>query len=110
MEFPAATAARRRRGPADGGELRPSCRSCGFTAGALAPKIVGMDEVTALNLLSKDWWVLAAVAWGVWTLEATIEGNSVFEIVAGPLMVATGIAAIVLVDRWVTSGLDRPTK
>jgi hypothetical protein len=63
--------------------------------------MVAMDGPKLLNLLHQDWWWLAVVVGILWAIECVIEGNTLFEILLGPVMVGLWLTAIILIDRWV---------
>jgi hypothetical protein len=65
------------------------------------------SESRLLDLLRRDWWVIVIVACIVWAIECRLEGNSVFETIAAPLLVCTWLGAIFLLDRWVLWATDR---
>jgi hypothetical protein len=71
-----------------------------------------MIETTLLNLVRRNWWLLALLAYVAWTIESVIAGNSASEIMAGSLMVCIWAAAIVFIDRWVlkTAGREEPPR
>jgi hypothetical protein len=52
------------------------------------------SESRLLDLLRRDWWVIVIVACIVWAIECRLEGNSVFETIAAPLLVCTWLGAI----------------
>jgi hypothetical protein len=58
------------------------------------------QELTLLDLLRKDWWALAVVLGAIWAVECRIEGNSVFETIAAPVLASTWLGAVFLLDRW----------
>jgi hypothetical protein len=66
-----------------------------------------MIETALLNLVRRHWWLLALVAYMVWTIESVLAGNSVSEIMAGALLMCVWAIAIVFIDRWVAKAADR---
>jgi hypothetical protein len=66
-----------------------------------------MIETTLLNLVRRNWWLLAVLAYVAWTIESVFAGNSVTEIMAGSLLVCVWATAIVLIDRWIVKAADR---
>jgi hypothetical protein len=66
-------------------------------------KVARMEE-WLLDLVHTKWRALVVVACLAWVIDGHFEGNTVFETVAGPLMVCTWAAAIFLLDRWVLKG------
>jgi hypothetical protein len=58
-------------------------------------------ELKLLDLVRKDWWVLVIVLSVVWAIECHLEGNSVLETIAAPLLVCVWLGLIFLLDRWV---------
>jgi hypothetical protein len=65
-----------------------------------------MDKPMHLSFTA--WLLLGAMAYVVWILNAVVEGSSTFAIIAGPLLVLLWIAAVLVVDRWVTGGANQP--
>jgi hypothetical protein len=57
-------------------------------------------ELRLLHLLRKHWLALAVVMGVAWAIECHLEGNSAFETVAAPLLAATWLGVIFLLDRW----------
>jgi hypothetical protein len=57
-------------------------------------------ELRLLHLLRKQWLTLAIVLGVVWAIECRLEGNSLFETIAAPLLAATWLGVIFLLDRW----------
>jgi hypothetical protein len=50
-------------------------------------------EMTRLpNLARHDWWMLAIVVSIIWGIEGVMEGNTLGEILVGPVMVLLGRA------------------
>jgi hypothetical protein len=86
---------------------RRSCRSpISQTAPLRRGSFTGpqMDpELRLLDLLRRDWWVLVIVLCVIWAIESHLEGNSVFETIAMPLLLVVWGALIFLLDRWVLS-------
>jgi hypothetical protein len=66
-----------------------------------------MDELTLSGLARKDWWWLAFVVSILWAIEGVIEGNTLREILVGPVMVLLWACAVFLIDRWVMKVADR---
>jgi hypothetical protein len=66
-----------------------------------------MEGPRLLNIVRQDWWWLVIVICIIWAIECVIEGNTLFEIVMGPAMVAVWVSAIILIDRWVVKISDR---
>ena len=66
-----------------------------------------MEGPRLLNIVRQDWWWLVIVICIIWAIECVIEGNTLFEIVMGPAMVAVWVGAIMLIDRWVVKISDR---
>jgi 4-hydroxybenzoate polyprenyltransferase len=60
-----------------------------------------------LNLLRRNWWLLALVAWAAWMIESIIAGNNASEILTGSLLVCIWVTAIVSIDRWIVRTADR---
>jgi hypothetical protein len=65
------------------------------------------SESRLLDLLRRDWWVIVIVVCVVWAIECHLEGNSVFETIAAPLLVCLWLGTIFLLDRWVLWATDR---
>jgi hypothetical protein len=57
-------------------------------------------ELRLLHLVRKHWLALAVVVGVVWAIECRLEGNSAFETIAAPLLAATWLGVIFLLDRW----------
>jgi hypothetical protein len=66
-----------------------------------------MIETALLNLVRRNWWLLALLAYIAWTIESVFAGNSASEIMTGSLLVCVWAAAIVFIDRWVLKTADR---
>ncbi len=66
-----------------------------------------MIETTLLNLVRRNWWLLALAAWAAWMIESVFAGNSASEILTGSLMVCIWVTAIVSIDRWIVRTADR---
>jgi hypothetical protein len=64
-------------------------------------------ESRLLDLLRRDWWVLAVVVCVVWAIECELEGYSALETIATPLLVCTWLSLIFLLDLWVLRRADR---
>src|SRR5437016_1271757 len=64
-----------------------------------------MDKPMHLSLTA--WLLLGAVAYVAWLLNAVVEGSSIFAIIIGPLLVLLWVAAVLVVDRWVTGGANQ---
>jgi hypothetical protein len=61
------------------------------------------------ELVRQDWWWLILAACLVWAIEIMLEGNTLIEILGGPIMmVAVWAGVILLLDRWVTSERSDP--
>jgi hypothetical protein len=60
-----------------------------------------MDRPKLLSLLRQEWWWLAIVVTALWVAECVIEGNTLLEMVMGPVIVATWMASVFVIDRWV---------
>ena len=57
-------------------------------------------ELRLMHLLRKHWLALAVVLGVVWAIECRLAGNSAFETIAAPLLAATWLGVIFLLDRW----------
>jgi hypothetical protein len=66
-----------------------------FSIGPMDP------ELKLLDLLRKDWWKLGIVLCFIWAIECQLEGNSVLETIAAPLLVCAWVGIVYLLDRWV---------
>jgi hypothetical protein len=68
-----------------------------------------MDELDTLNPKTRRawWWCLGVLAYVAWAISAVLEGDGVFTLIGGPLLVLVWVAAIIAVDRWVGTGVDR---
>jgi hypothetical protein len=64
-------------------------------------------ELRLLDLMRRDWWLLFIVLFAIWVIESYFEGNSVFEIIAMPVLLVVWGALIYLLDQWVASCSDR---
>jgi hypothetical protein len=64
-------------------------------------------ELRLLDLMRRDWWVFFVVLFAIWVIESYFEGNSVFEIIAMPVLLVVWGAFIYLLDQWVASRSDR---
>jgi hypothetical protein len=72
-----------------------------------------METPRLQDLARHDWWMLAIVVSIIWGIEGVIEGNTLGEILVGPVMVLLGACAVYAIDRWVVripheSGTRRP--
>jgi hypothetical protein len=65
-------------------------------------------ELRVLDLARKDWWVLVIVLCVIWAIESHLEGNSIGETIAMPLLLVAWGGLIFLLDRWVVRRTDRP--
>ncbi len=65
-----------------------------------------MIETTLLNLVRRNWWLLALAAWAVWLIESVFAGNSASEILTASLMVCIWVTAIISIDRWIVGTVD----
>jgi hypothetical protein len=65
-------------------------------------------ELRLLDLVRKDWWVLVIVLCVIWAIESHLEGNSVFETIAMPVLLVAWGGLIFLLDRWVVRRADGP--
>jgi hypothetical protein len=65
-------------------------------------------ELRLLDLIRKDWWVLVIVLCVIWAIESHLEGNSVVETIAMPLLLVVWGGLIFVLDRWVVGRADRP--
>jgi 4-hydroxybenzoate polyprenyltransferase len=66
-----------------------------------------MIETTLLNLVRRNWWLLALAGWAAWMIESVFAGNSASEIMTASLMVCIWVTAIVSIDRWIVRTADR---
>jgi K+ transporter len=66
-----------------------------------------MLETALLNLVRRNWWLLALLAYVAWTIESVFAGNNATEVMAGSFLVCVWAAAIVLIDRWIVRTADR---
>jgi hypothetical protein len=66
-----------------------------------------MIETTLLNLVRRNWWLLAVVACVAWMIESVFAGNSASEIMAGALLMCVWVTAIISIDRWIVRTADR---
>jgi hypothetical protein len=57
-------------------------------------------ELRLMHLPRKHWLALAVVLGVVWAIECRLAGNSAFETIAAPLLAATWLGVIILLDRW----------
>jgi hypothetical protein len=64
-------------------------------------------ELRLLDLVRRDWWVLVIVLCVIWAVESHLEGNSIGETIAMPLLLAVWGGLIFLLDRWVVGRVDR---
>jgi hypothetical protein len=60
-----------------------------------------MDELKALHLKAGDWWRVGALIFVVWVIIASLQGISIFALIAVPLLVGFWLYAILLIDHWV---------
>jgi hypothetical protein len=124
----------RRRGwkPAIAFTVGIASRWCPFLANQLAPPRAGLfhsempvrsaastqrltpryrrlmdPELSLLHLLRKHWLALAVLLGVIWAIECRLEGNSAFETIAAPLLAATWLGVISLLDRWALRRVDR---
>jgi hypothetical protein len=58
-----------------------------------------MEELL-LDLVQRKWRALAVLACVAWVIDGYFEGNTVFEAVAGLLLMCTWAGAIYLLDQW----------
>jgi hypothetical protein len=65
-----------------------------------------MDKPMHLSFTA--WVLLGAVAYVAWVLNAVVEGSSISAIIVGPLLVLLWVAAVLVVDRWVTGSANQP--
>jgi hypothetical protein len=59
-----------------------------------ARKIEPMDVPKLLSVSRKDWWLLAVVISILWATECVLEGNTLLEMLIGPVIVALWAGAI----------------
>jgi hypothetical protein len=64
-------------------------------------------ELRLLDLVRRDWWVLVIALCVIWAVESHLEGNSVAETIAMPLLLVVWGGLIFLLDRWVVKRADR---
>jgi hypothetical protein len=58
-----------------------------------------MEELL-LDIVHRKWRALAVLACVAWVIDGHFEGNTVFEALAGLLLVCIWLSAIYLIDRW----------
>ena len=63
---------------------------------------------SAMHLSRMAWLLFGALACVACVLNAVVEGSSALAIVIGPLLVFLWLAAVLVVDRWVTRGANQP--
>jgi hypothetical protein len=59
------------------------------------------------DIVRKDWWWLAVVVCVLWSIEGVIEGNTVREILVGPVLVSLWACVVYFIDRWVMKVANR---
>jgi len=62
---------------------------------------------TPMNLSFATLWRVGLLASIVWAIGGALDGASPLELLAVPVIVAAWLSAVVLIDRWVTKGLDQ---
>jgi hypothetical protein len=67
-----------------------------------------MDELKAWKLTPIQSWLLSVFGFVIWTVGAALEGASAFAILTVPPILALWAWLVLVVDRWVRSGIDRP--
>jgi hypothetical protein len=63
-----------------------------------------MGRPSEVHISIKAWLIFAALAGVVWGLNALIEGSSMLALLIGPIIMCLWVAAVVVVDRWVSQG------
>jgi hypothetical protein len=66
-----------------------------------------METPRLPDLARHDWWMLAIVVSIIWGIEGVTEGNTLGEILVGPVMVLLWACAVYAIDRWVARIPDR---
>ena len=64
-----------------------------------------LDRLSPMHLSRMAWILFGALAYLAWVLNAVVEGSSTLAIIVGPLLVFLWVAAVFVVDRWVTRGV-----
>ena len=57
-------------------------------------------ELRLLHLLRRQWLALAVALATLWAIKCRLEGNSAVETIGAPLLAATWLGAIFILDRW----------
>ena len=63
-----------------------------------------MSRLDEFHISVKAWLIIAALAGVVWGLNALVDGSSMFALLVGPIIMCLWVAAVVVVDRWVSRG------
>jgi hypothetical protein len=64
-----------------------------------------LDRLSPMHLSRMVWLLLGALAYLAWVLNAVVEGSSTLAIIIGPLLIFLWVAAVLVVDCWVTKGV-----
>jgi hypothetical protein len=59
------------------------------------------------NLTSPVLWRAGVFVSLAWAIGGALDGGTVPELIAVPMLVAAWISAVVFVDRWVREGVDQ---
>jgi hypothetical protein len=79
-------------------------------ASSTAPDLahIRLEMPRFFELVRRDWWWSVLTACLIWAVESMLEGNTLIEVLIGPIMVAAWAGVILLLDRWITSDHSVP--